>query len=82
MDHDTTIDALEAELEALLEADRQQSARIDALLARPVAPHRTVRQQLDALWSMAAQATDELDALEREQQQIEAAIDAMGQADA
>ncbi len=77
MEHTTTdLAALEADVAALEAACAEQDARLAALLApRPSAP--TIRQQLDALWTMAADASRELDQIERDQAALEAEINAL-----
>lgn len=80
---DTTaidIDALEAEIDALLADDAAMRARVDALLARPVERVITARQQMDALWAGVERLAAESAEIEREQAEIAAALDALEQA--
>jgi hypothetical protein len=80
MEHTTTTDlaALEAEVAALEAVGAEQDARIDALLARSQpAPVGTIRQQMDAIRAGLAAHSEALDAIEREQAEIAAALDAL-----
>jgi hypothetical protein len=82
MDHDTTttdIDALEAEVNALLEQDAAMAQRLDALLARttPTAPVDTTTAALRRL-QRTARHTARLSALvEQQQAALAAQLDAM-----
>lgn len=80
MEHITTTDlaALEAEVDALQAAGAEQDARIDALLARPLAaPVATTRRALDALRDALVEHSQALDAIEQEQAELAAAIEAL-----
>ena len=83
MDNTTTTDALVREIEALLEADANQTARVEALLAQPLpARPATTRERMDALWAGVERLAAASDALEREQEALSAALDALERDDA
>lgn len=72
----TDIDALMAELDAMEAAWSETSARLDALLARPVPVH-SLRGRIAALQALSAENSAALDAIEREQAAIAAQLDEM-----
>jgi hypothetical protein len=79
MDHATTdidIDALTAEVDALLADGAAMDARIDALLAKPI--HRSITSQLADLAGMNRQAQRELAVQERYQRRIAHALEQAG----
>jgi hypothetical protein len=79
MDHTTTdidIDALTAEVDALLAEDAAMDARVDALLAKPI--HRSITTQLADLAAMNRQAQRELAVQERYQRRIAHALEQAG----
>lgn len=81
MEHTTPTDlaALEADVAALEAIGAEQDARIDALLARSQpAPVVTLAQQMDAIRAGLTAHSEALDAIEREQAEIAAALDALG----
>lgn len=81
MEHTTPTDlaALEADVAALEAVGAEQDARIDALLARSQpAPVVTMAQQMDAIRAGLTAHSEALDAIEREQAEIAAALDALG----
>lgn len=81
MEHTTPTDlaALEADVAALEAIGAEQDARIDALLARSQpAPVVTLAQQMDAIRAGLTAHSETLDAIEREQAEIAAALDALG----
>lgn len=69
----TDIDALMAELDAMEATWRETSARLDALLARPVA--QSFSGRLAALQALSAENSAALDAIEAEQAAIAAQLD-------
>lgn len=76
MDHTTTdvdIDALMAEVDALLAEGAAMDARVDALLAKPI--HRSITTQLADLAAMNQQAQRELMVQERYQRRIAYALE-------
>lgn len=70
----TDIDALMAELDAMEAAWTETSARLDALLARPVPVH-SFSGRLSALQALSAENSAALDAIEAEQAAIAAQLD-------
>jgi hypothetical protein len=79
MDHTTTdidIDALTAEVDALLAEGAAMDARVDALLAEPI--HRSITSQLADLAAMNQQAQRELAVQERYQRRIAHALEQAG----
>jgi hypothetical protein len=79
MDHatpTTDIDALMAEVDALLLEDAAQTERIEALLAQPI--HRSITTQLADLAAMSQQAQRELAVQERYQRRIARALEQAG----
>jgi hypothetical protein len=73
---DTDLDALMAEIDAMEAAWRETSARLDALLARPVPVH-SISGRIAALQALSAENAAALDAIEREQAAIAAQLDEM-----
>jgi hypothetical protein len=76
----TTIDitALDAEIAAIEAEHAATTARVDALLSRPVAPRPvTTRERLDALWAGVAQLEHVSRVQEHYQRRIARAIDAL-----
>ena len=74
----TDITALEAEIAAIEAEHAATTARVDALLSRPVAPRPvTTRERLDALWAGVAQLERDSAIQERYQRWIARAIDAL-----
>lgn len=71
------LDALEAEIDALIAADAEMDARVDALLDQPVVPYVTIQQQMAALWARSAENTAALNEIEREQQELDRQISAL-----
>jgi hypothetical protein len=86
MDHATPateIDALEAEINALLAEDAAMTRRLDALLAdtapvAPAAPALDTAAAMRRLQRTARHATRLSDLVERQQQALAAQLDAMG----
>jgi hypothetical protein len=79
MDHTTPatdIDALMAEVDALLAEGAAMDARVDALLAKPI--HRSITTQLADLAAMSQQAQRELAVQERYQRRIAHALEQAG----
>jgi hypothetical protein len=79
MDHTTAdidIDALMAEVDALLTEGAAMDARVDALLAKPI--HRSITSQLADLAAMSQQAQRELAVQERYQRRIAHALEQAG----
>ena len=78
MEHATTTDALMREIDALIAAHDAQTARVNALLAQPI-PARplTTRERMDALWAGVERLAADSAALEREQEALSAALDAL-----
>jgi hypothetical protein len=79
MDHTTAdidIDALMAEVDALLAEGAAMDARVDALLAKPI--HRSITTQLADLAAMSQQAQRELAVQERYQRRIAHALEQAG----
>ena len=74
--HDIDADALLAEVNALLAEDAAMSARIDALLSKPI--HRSITSQLADLAAMNRQAQRELTVQERYQRRIARALEQAG----
>jgi hypothetical protein len=72
----TDLAALEAELDAMEAAWSETSARLDALLERPVPVH-SISGRLAALQALAAENAAALDAIEAEQAAIAAQLDEM-----
>jgi hypothetical protein len=86
MDHDTTttdIDALEAEIDALLEHDAAMARRLDALLARttptptPTAPVDTTTSALRRLQRTARHTARLTTLVEQQQAALAAQLDAI-----
>jgi hypothetical protein len=78
MDHTTTtdIEALMAEVDALLAEGAAMDDRVDALLAQPI--HRSITTQLADLAAMNRQAQRELAVQERYQRRIAQALEQAG----
>lgn len=72
----TDIEALMAEVDALLAEDAAQTERIEALLAQPI--HRSITTQLADLAAMSQQAQRELAVQERYQRRIARAMEQAG----
>jgi hypothetical protein len=72
----TDIEALMAEVDALLLEDAAQTERIEALLAQPI--HRSITSQLADLAAMNRQAQRELAVQERYQRRIAHALEQAG----
>ena len=70
----TDINALMAELDAMEATWRETSARLDALLARPI-PAQSFSGRLAALQALSAENSAALDAIEAEQVSIAAQLD-------
>jgi hypothetical protein len=80
MDHTTTADitALDAEIAAIEREHAATTARVDALLARPIpARPATTRERMDALWAGVHQLERDSRVQERYQRWIARAIDAL-----
>jgi hypothetical protein len=73
---DINIDALTAEVDALLAEGAAMDARVDALLAKPI--HRSITSQLADLAAMNRQAQRELAVQERYQRRIAHALEQAG----
>lgn len=72
----TDIDALMAEIDAMEAAWSETSARLDALLARPVPVH-SFSMRIAALQALSAENAAALGAIEAEQAAIAAQLDEM-----
>lgn len=70
----TDLDALEAEIDAMQAAWAETSARLDALLERPVPVH-SFSARIAALQALSAENSAALDAIEAEQAAIAAQLD-------